>query len=447
MTPLKTKSSLAEQLLNKLRLRTATVSVIGLGYVGLPLAETFAWGGYNVVGFDIDEEKIARLKAGESYIRHISSQRISDLRDSERFSATAEPSCFRDADAIVICVPTPLTETREPDLSFIEGTARLLKDHVRKGQLIVLESTTYPGTTEDLLLPILEQSGLHAGSDFFLAFSPEREDPGNPVYSTRNIPKVVGGLNAVSRELALALYEPVVEGVIPVSSTRVAEACKILENTYRAVNIALVNELKVIFDAMGIDVWEVIEAAKSKPFGFQAFYPGPGLGGHCIPIDPFYLTWIARKHGVYTRFIELAGEINTAMPKYVVRRTAEALNEDGKALKGAKVCVLGVAYKKNVDDPRESPAFVIMEMLQTQGAEVSYHDPYVPALPAMRHHKIRGNSAELTPEFVDSQDCFLIVTDHSNVDYRWLGRNAKLVVDTRNAMNGLASPGCRVVKG
>src|SRR5262249_28827351 len=313
------------------------------------LAETFAVGGFTVIGFDIDDEKIARLKAGESYIKHISSQRIGDLRDGGRFSATFDPSAFKEADGIVIWVPTPLTETREPDLSYIESTGRMLKEQIKPGQLVVLESTTYPGTTEDLLRPILEESGLRAGHDFFLAFSPEREDPGNPVFSTRNIPKVVGGINAISRELAVALYSPVVEGVIPVSSTRVAEACKILENTYRAVNIALVNELKVIFDGMGIDVWEVIDAAKTKPFGFQPFYPGPGLGGHCIPIDPFYLTWIARKHGVYTRFIELAGEINTAMPSYVVRRTAEALNEDGKPLKGAKVCVLGVAYKKNVD--------------------------------------------------------------------------------------------------
>jgi UDP-N-acetyl-D-glucosamine dehydrogenase len=432
--------------MERLKLRTATVSVIGLGYVGLPLAETFAAGGFTVIGFDIDDEKIARLKAGESYIKHISSQRIGELRDGGRFSATFDPAAFTEADAIVICVPTPLTETREPDLSFIESTGRMLKDHIKRGQLIVLESTTYPGTTEDLLKPILEESGLKAGRDFFLAFSPEREDPGNPIFSTRNIPKVVGGMDAVSRDLAVALYEPCVEGVIPVSGTRVAEACKILENTYRAVNIALVNELKVIFDQMGIDVWEVIDAAKTKPFGFQAFYPGPGLGGHCIPIDPFYLTWIARKHGVYTRFIELAGEINTAMPNYVVRRTAEALNEDGKALKGAKVCVMGVAYKKNVDDPRESPAFTIMEMLQSQGAVVSYHDPYVPTLPKMRHHTIKGASAALTPEFVGKQDCFLIVTDHSNVDYRALARNAVLIVDTRNAMKGISAPTCRVVK-
>jgi UDP-N-acetyl-D-glucosamine dehydrogenase len=447
MTPFKTKTtSLAERLMERLRLRTATVGVVGLGYVGLPLAETFAWGGFRVVGFDVDEAKIARLKAGESYIKHISSRRVEELRDGGHFEPTCDPTTFHDADAIVICVPTPLTETREPDLSYIEGTGRMLKDQIKPGQLVVLESTTYPGTTEDLLRPILEESGLKAGQDFFLAFSPEREDPGNPVFSTRNIPKVVGGMNAISRELAVALYEPVVEGVIPVTSTKVAEACKILENTYRAVNIALVNELKVIFDAMGIDVWEVIEAAKSKPFGFQAFYPGPGLGGHCIPIDPFYLTWIARKHGVYTRFIELAGEINTAMPNYVVRRTSEALNEDGKPLKGAKVCVMGVAYKKNVDDPRESPAFAIIEMLQARGAEVSYHDPYVPTLPKMRHHSIQGDGSPLTEEFAASQDCFLIVTDHSNVDYRWLARNAKLIVDTRNAMNGISHTGCRVVK-
>jgi len=447
MTPTKTRTtSSSEQLLSKLQLRTATVAIVGLGYVGLPLAETFAWGGFNVVGFDIDEAKVTRLNAGESYIKHISSQRVRELRESKSFSATSDPACFRDADAIVICVPTPLTETREPDLSYIEGTGRMLKEHIRRGQLVVLESTTYPGTTDDLLRPILEESGLEAGVDFFLAFSPEREDPGNPVFSTRNIPKVVGGMNAVSRQLALALYEPVVEGVVPVSSTRIAEACKILENTYRAVNIALVNELKVIFDSMGIDVWEVIEAAKSKPFGFQAFYPGPGLGGHCIPIDPFYLTWIARKHGHYTRFIELAGEINTAMPNYVIRRTSEALNDDGKALRGSKICILGVAYKKNVDDPRESPAFVIMEKLQALGATVNYHDPYVPTLPHMRHHTIHLDSSALTPEFMAGQDCFLIVTDHSSVDYRGLARHARLVVDTRNVMAGIEVAGCRVVK-
>jgi UDP-N-acetyl-D-glucosamine dehydrogenase len=445
MTTISAASS-AEQLMERLRLRTATIGVIGLGYVGLPLAETFARGGFRVIGFDVDEEKVARLKAGESYIRHISSQRIGELRDSGRFWATFEPADLANANAIVICVPTPLTDAREPDLSYIENTGKMIRSHLRAGQLVVLESTTYPGTTEELLRPILEESGLRAGRDFFLAFSPEREDPGNPHFSTRNIPKVVGGMDAVSRDLAVALYEPCVTGVVPVSSTRVAEACKILENTYRAVNIALVNELKVIFDAMGIDVWEVIEAAKTKPFGFQPFYPGPGLGGHCIPIDPFYLTWVARRHGVNTRFIELAGEVNTSMPNYVVTRVAEALNDFAKPVKGSRICVVGVAYKKNVDDPRESPAFTIMESLQKRGAIVSYHDPYVPTLPRMRHHSIRLENSPLTEAFATTQDCFLIVTDHSNVDYKWLARHASLIVDTRNAMQGISSPTCRIVK-
>jgi UDP-N-acetyl-D-glucosamine dehydrogenase len=310
----------------------------------------------------------------------------------------------------------------------------------------VLESTTYPGTTEELLKPILEQSGLRAGHDFFLAFSPEREDPGNPKFSTRSIPKVVGGISPASRELAQAFYAAVVEEVVPVSDTRVAEACKILENTYRAVNIALVNELKVVFDAMGIDVWEVIAAAKSKPFGFQAFYPGPGLGGHCIPIDPFYLTWAARRVGVNTKFIELAGEVNTQMPNYVLQRVAMALNDHGKPLKGSNVCVLGVAYKKNVDDPRESPAFTILEALEAKGAVVAYHDPFIPVLPAMRHHTIRLVSQPLTAEFLAAQDCVLVVTDHDGVDYGFVVEHSRLVVDTRNATAGRESPGCQIVK-
>jgi UDP-N-acetyl-D-glucosamine dehydrogenase len=441
-----TKPALAEQLRTKLQLRTATVAVVGLGYVGLPLAETFAWGGFGVQGFDVDAEKVRRLNRGESYIRHIPAARVAELVESGRFRATADAACFADADAIVICVPTPLTEAREPDLSYIVGTGETIARHLRPGQLVVLESTTYPGTTEDVLRPILERTGLRAGVDFFLAFSPEREDPGNPNFSTRTIPKVVGGVNAVSRDLAVALYEPVVEGVVPVSDTRVAEACKILENTYRAVNIALVNELKVVFEAMGVDVWEVIEAAKSKPFGFQAFYPGPGLGGHCIPIDPFYLTWAARRHGINTRFIELAGEVNTAMPARVVQKVADALNDDRKPLAGSKVCVLGVAYKKDVDDPRESPAFPILEELQRKGAVVSYHDPFIPSLPAMRHHAVRLDSSPLTPEFVAGQDCVLIVTDHTGVDYRMVTKHARLVVDSRNALAGVANPNCRVVK-
>jgi UDP-N-acetyl-D-glucosamine dehydrogenase len=432
-------TSRSEELRSRIELRTARVAVIGLGYVGLPLVETFAAGGYPVVGFDIDPEKVKKLQTGRSYIRHIASERIVQLLGSGRFEATTDPACFKDVDAIVICVPTPLTEAREPDLSYIVSTGEIIRQHLRRGHLVVLESSTFPGTTEEVLRPILEQTGLRAGKDFFLAYSPEREDPGNPQFSTRSIPKVVGGIDAVSRDLAVALYEPVVEGIIPVSSTQVAEACKILENTYRAVNIALVNELKIVLDAMGVDVWEVIAAAKTKPFGFQAFYPGPGLGGHCIPIDPFYLTWAARMYGVSTRFIELAGEINTAMPEYVVHRVADALNDHGKPVKGSRVCVLGVAYKKDVDDPRESPAFPILEKLEQRGAHVSYNDPYVPELPAMRHHHIRLTSTRLTEEFLAVQDCVVIVTDHSNYNYDWIIRHAPLVVDTRNATHGLPS--------
>ncbi|HEX5272626.1 MAG TPA: nucleotide sugar dehydrogenase, partial [Gemmataceae bacterium] len=438
--------SLAQELHARIEARAARVVVVGLGYVGLPLAETFAAQGYPVLGFDIDAEKVRRLNRGESYIGHICPERVEELVASGRFEATGDPARFREADAIIICVPTPLTEAREPDLSYIEATGRTVRDFLRPGQLVVLESTTYPGTTEDLLRPILEGSGLVCGRDFFLAYSPEREDPGNRDFATRNIPKVVGGFDEVSRSLAVALYEPAVEGVVPVSGTRVAEACKILENTYRAVNIALVNELKVVFERMGIDVWEVIEAAKTKPFGFQPFYPGPGLGGHCIPIDPFYLTWAARKYGVNTRFIELAGEVNTSMPRHVVGRVAEALNEDGKPLKGSRVCVLGVAYKKDVDDPRESPAFAILEMLKARGARVSYNDPHVSSLPRMRHHTIRLDSEPLTPEFLAEQDCVVIVTDHSAYDFEEIVRHSSLVVDTRNATAGVEPGRCRIRK-
>jgi UDP-N-acetyl-D-glucosamine dehydrogenase len=444
-TTTRKKSPLAERLAERLAARTARIAVVGLGYVGLPLAETFAWGGYPVIGFDIDSEKIARLRRGESYIGHICPERISELNGSGRFEPTDDPGRFVEADTIVICVPTPLGEAREPDLSYIENTGRMLMPHLRQGQLVVLESSTYPGTTQEVLQPLLEESGLVAGKDFFLAYSPEREDPGNRDFATRNIPKVVGGLDDESRALAVGLYEPIVDGVVPVSSIRVAEACKILENTYRAVNIALVNELKGVFTAMGIDVWEVIEAAKTKPFGFQAFYPGPGLGGHCIPIDPFYLTWAARKLGLNTRFIELAGEVNTAMPQYVVDRVVQALNDDGKAVKGSRVCVLGVSYKRDVDDPRESPAFPILEHLRERGALVSYSDPHVPALPRMRHHSLRMDSTPLTREFLATQDCVLIVTDHERFDYGFVVENAHLVVDTRNATAGLTGR-ARIVK-
>jgi UDP-N-acetyl-D-glucosamine dehydrogenase len=438
--------SLAAELAARIERRTARVCVIGLGYVGLPLAETFASGGYSVLGFDIDPEKIRKLQAGQSYIGHIPARRVAELVATGRFEPTCDPACFAGADAIIICVPTPLTEAREPDLTYIIRTGEAIRQHLRRGQLIILESTTYPGTTNDLLQPILEKSGLQAGRDFFLAFSPEREDPGNPQFSTRTIPKVVGGIDPASGKLAAALYAPVVTDVVPVSSTQAAEACKILENTYRAVNIALVNELKIVFDRMGIDIWEVIAAASTKPFGFQAFYPGPGLGGHCIPIDPFYLTWVARKYGVHTRFIELAGEINTSMPDYVVNRVAEALNQERKPLNGSRICVLGVAYKKNVDDPRESPAFTIMELLQRRGAVVSYNDPHIPSLPLMRHHRIQLQSQDLTDEFLGALDCAIIVTDHDDYDFGRIARFTRLLVDTRNATAGIASGNGRIVK-
>jgi UDP-N-acetyl-D-glucosamine dehydrogenase len=439
-------NDLSERLHARIRERAARVCVVGLGYVGLPLAETFAGGGYRVVGFDIDPDKVRKLHDGQSYIGHISSTRIAELVDTGRFEATCDAAKFAEVDAIVICVPTPLTEAREPDLSYIVKTAESIRPHLRQGQLVVLESTTYPGTTNDLLRPILEQSGLRAGRDFFLAFSPEREDPGNPHFSTRTIPKVVGGIDPASRMVAAALYEPVVTKVVPVNSVEIAEACKILENTYRAVNIALVNELKIVFDRMGIDIWDVIAAARTKPFGFQAFYPGPGLGGHCIPIDPFYLTWVARKFGVHTRFIELAGEVNTSMPAYVVNRIGEALNEEAKPVKGSRVCVLGAAYKKDVDDPRESPAIEIMELLQGRGASVSYNDPHIARLPAMRHHTLRLASAPLTEAFLAAQDCVVIVTDHSAYDFPWIVQHARLVVDTRNATAGIAAHQGRIVK-
>jgi len=446
--PCTSSNPLAERLRARLDQQTATVAIVGLGYVGLPLAETFVWGGFQVLGFDIDARKIQTLRAKRSYIGHIDDERIAELIDGGRFDATDDPARFVEADAIVICVPTPLGEARQPDLSYIEATGRSLMPHLREGQIVVLESSTYPGTTEEVLLPLLEESGLKAGKDFFLAYSPEREDPGNPNYATRNIPKVVGGLEAESLDLAVRLYKPVVEGVVPVENIRVAEACKILENTYRAVNIALVNELKLIFDRMGIDIWSVIHAAKTKPFGFQAFYPGPGLGGHCIPIDPFYLTWIARRYGINTRFIELAGEINTAMPGHVVQRLADALNDEGKAVRGSRVCIVGVAYKKDVDDPRESPAFAILEMLLARGALVTYHDPHVPTLPSMREHPHLPKlaSSPLTSEFLAEQDAVLIVTDHTQVDYERLGREARLIVDTRNAMARCGSGKARIIK-
>jgi len=420
--------------------KQAKVGVIGLGYVGLPLIHAFVKAGFRTIGFDVDQRKVDSLLAGKSYIKHLDSRLIQDWQSKKQFEPTSDMSRLSEADALLICVPTPLSPSRDPDLSYVEGTARQIRDALRPGQLVVLESTTYPTTTRDVVLPILEETGLKAGKDFYLAFSPEREDPGNPDYSAAGIPKVVGGFDEVSKQLAVALYSQSIVKVIPVSSMEVAEACKILENTYRAVNIALVNELKVLFDKMGIDVWEVIDAAKTKPFGFQAFYPGPGLGGHCIPIDPFYLTWVARKLGMTTRFIELAGEVNTRMPLYVVEQLALKLNELGKPVKGSKVAVLGVAYKKDVDDPRESPSFELMDLLRERGAVLSYNDPHVPKLPRVRHHDVPDMaSMELTPEYLGAQDCVLISTDHSAYDYEFIVKHSKLVVDTRNATKNVTS--------
>ncbi|HXD86189.1 MAG TPA: nucleotide sugar dehydrogenase [Urbifossiella sp.] len=427
--------------------RTATVGIIGLGYVGLPLARAFSRTGFHVVGFDIDTSKVAKLNAGKSYIKQIPDATIAGMRE-KGFEATDRFDRLNEPDAVLICVPTPLTDSREPDLRFVVDSAHAIAAQLRPGQLVVLESTTYPTTTRNVVLPILERTGLIPGKEFLLAFSPEREDPGNASFSVNNIPKVVGGLDGASSDAAGALYSAVVPQVVKVSSPEVAEACKILENTYRAVNIALVNELKVLYDRMGIDVWEVIDAAKTKPFGFQAFYPGPGLGGHCIPVDPFYLTWVARQYGCNTRFIELAGEVNTGMPAYVVSKVADALNDRGLPIKGSKIALLGMAYKKDVDDPRESPSFELLDRLMKKGADVSYNDPHIPALPRMRHWPNLGAmaSTHLTEEFLGEQDCVLIATDHSAYDYDWIVANSRLVVDTRNATRRVRAGWERVIR-
>jgi UDP-N-acetyl-D-glucosamine dehydrogenase len=427
--------------------KTATVGIMGLGYVGLPLADAFLMAGLPVLGFDVDQAKVDKLERGESYIKHITPEKVRSWLDGKRFAASAAVADLAQADAILICVPTPLTEARDPDLQFVTSTAHAIAQILRPGQLVVLESTTYPGTTRDVLLPILAATGLEPGRDFFLAYSPEREDPGNANFTTSRIPKVVGGYDAASAELAQDLYGSAVAEIVPTSSCEVAEACKILENTYRAVNIALVNEMKMLCQRMGIDVWEVIAAAKTKPFGFTAFYPGPGLGGHCIPIDPFYLTWIARKHGMSTRFVELAGEINASMPEYVLRRLADALNSAGKPLKGSKIALLGVAYKRDVDDPRESPSFVLLEGLIAHGAVVTYNDPHVPRLPKMRAHNLPPMASQpLTADFLAEQDCVLIATDHSAYDFEFIVRHARLVVDTRNATAGVSLGREKIVK-
>jgi UDP-N-acetyl-D-glucosamine dehydrogenase len=422
-----------DALRERLDQRTAVVGVIGLGYVGLPQALAFAEAGYRVLGFDVDPAKPAALAAGRSYLLDIPAARVAALVSAGRLGATADFDRLPEGDALVVCVPTPLTEHGEPDLSAVSGTAATIARRLRPGQLVVLVSTTYPGTTEELVRPVLEATGLAVGRDVALGYSPEREDPGNARYGLENTPKLVSGCTAACRDLTARLYEPVVAKVVPVSSPRVAEASKLLENIYRAVNIALVNELKMCFDRMGIDVWEVIEAAATKPFGFTPFYPGPGLGGHCIPIDPFYLTWKAREFDFHTRFIELAGEINTAMPEYVVGRLRDALDQRGTTLRGARVLVLGVAYKRDTGDIRESPALRILSILDRRGARVAYHDPHVPRLGRSRRYAFDLASTPLTAETLRGVDAVLIVTDHSGIDYDAVVRHAPLVVDSRNA--------------
>lgn len=438
MPPLPPRSTadLRQQLRERIKSGQARVGVIGLGYVGLPLVAAAVGAGYDVVGFDTDPSKITRLNAGQSYIHYISDARITGLRETGRFLATGEFKYVAELDVIIICVPTPLSTHREPDLTFIIRTAETIAPYLRSGQLVILESTTYPGTTKDVLVPRLEKRGLVSGENLFIAYSPEREDPGNPEFDTHAIPKVVGGQEQFSTDIACAFYGRFIEKIVPVSSPGVAEAVKLTENIFRSVNIALVNELKIIYTAMGIDIWEVIDAAKTKPFGFMPFYPGPGLGGHCIPIDPFYLTWKAREHGISTRFIELAGEINATMPSYVVDRLVRALDERfGIGLNGAKILVVGVAYKRNVDDTRESPALVIIEMLEKRGAKVSYHDPYVPVIPSTRRHPALSGrrSLDLTEQAISEHDAAVIITDHTNIQYDTLVASVPLLVDARNA--------------
>jgi len=429
-------------LLNRLNQKTAVIGVVGLGYVGLPLMLRYIEVGYRVVGFDVDASKVARLNAGESLIEHIPAQSIAQAR-KQGFIATTDFGRASEVDALVLCVPTPLNKYREPDLSFVIATIESLVPHLHAGQVVSLESTTYPGTTDEELRPRIEARGLTVGEHVFLVFSPEREDPGNPDFSTRTIPKICGGCTPACLEVGLALYGQVIDRVIPVSSTRAAELTKLLENIHRAVNIGLVNEMKIVADRMGIDIFEVIEAAATKPFGFTPYYPGPGLGGHCIPIDPFYLTWKAREYGLHTRFIELAGEVNRAMPEYVLGKLMDGLNQQGKALKGSRILMLGIAYKKNVDDMRESPAVEIMELIQAKGASIAYSDPHVPMFPKMREHHFNLSSEPLTEENVRVFDAVVLATDHDRFDYDLLLSHAQLIIDTRGKFR---DPSTKIIK-
>ncbi len=445
----KTLRAEARTMLERIESKDYRIGIVGLGYVGIPLALAAVRAGFPVLGFDIDEERVGQLARGVSSIKHIPSDDIAEAVKAGRFDATTDFDRLGSVDAIIICVPTPLTRNREPDLSFVENTARTIAPRLRKGHLVALESTTYPGTTNEVLRPIFEATGLRSGEDFFLAFSPEREDPGNPHFGTSTIPKVVGGDGADALAIADALYGKLVVKTVPVSSTATAEAVKLTENIFRSVNIALVNELKIIYDAMGIDVWEVIDAAKTKPFGFMPFYPGPGLGGHCIPIDPFYLSWKAREFEISTRFIELAGEINTAMPKHVVERLAQALDaRASRGLNGARVLIIGAAYKKNVDDMRESPSLRLMELIEHRGAKADYHDPHIPVLPRTREHAALAGrrSVPLDASTIGGYDAILIATDHDAVDYKALVGAARLVVDTRNACERAGAMAANVIK-
>lgn len=429
-------------LIGKIKSKKANIGIIGLGYVGLPLVIRFGEEDFNVIGCDIDQNKVEKLNRGESYIRHIPTEKIRTLINKNKFQATSDYSRLKEVDCIIICVPTPLSNRREPDLSYIENTSDEIAKYLKDGQLISLESTTYPGTTREILLSRFENNGLKVGEDFFLVFSPERENPGDTKYNTKNIPKVVGGITSSCTKVGKTLYEQIVDQVVVVSSTEVAEFTKLLENIFRAVNIALVNELKMLADRMGIDIWEVIETASTKPFGFMPFYPGPGLGGHCIPIDPFYLTWKAREYDFHTRFIELAGEINTQIPYYIVEKVNYTLNKSGKSFKGSKVLVLGIAYKKDVDDQRESPSLKIIQLLREHGAEVIYNDPHVPECKGHRHYPdINMKSIELTDEILSDADITLLLTDHTAYDYVFIEKHARCIVDTRNVFgkNGIKS--------
>ena len=431
-----------QPLVQKIQRKKAHIGVVGLGYVGLPLVIRFCEEGFTVTGFDVDQAKVAAINAGRSYIQHIGGNQLKKFVSKRKLKATADFKILRSMDAIIICVPTPLNEMREPDLIYVEKTGDMVARYLRPGQLISLESTTYPGTTDEILLPKLTARQLTVGKDFFLVFSPEREDPGNKNFSTKTIPKVVGGITPACRKAGEVLYSQIIDTVVTVSSTRAAELTKLLENIYRCVNIALVNELKMLADRMNIDIWEVINASSTKPFGFAPFYPGPGLGGHCIPIDPFYLSWKARAYDFTTKFIELACEVNTSMPYYVVSRIIETLNAQGKSLKGSKVLLLGIAYKKDIDDDRESPSLKLIEILQGKGASVMYNDPYVPRLKKSRKYAFPLASTKLTERLLKSVDVVLIATDHRCYDYDWIARTAQLVIDTRNAVkNKKAFPG------